>query len=315
VRTRVVVALVTAVAASITGGGMASAGVLITPTRILGGPEYVFYPSSNGTYLGWTQNSSEHPKKWNAYVSTDPGVDQTKLNQSGTGGWFGEIDTDSNEAVYQQTEGASSDIYLVGDVSDPSSRSPVSDINTGKWEWQPRLSDDHILFTRVYLRQEMERLFLYDRSATDSTLLREWRLSNRPYLLAGSLGSRYATWTFCRRICDAFIYDIAQTTTTKIPNPNDRDQYAPSVEEVHGMAYWVRSGHACGLNVGIWRAPIGDLTDTANVADFPDGIDTDYMTSPAFDTTNSRVDLIFSRVRCQTGNTDIYELQGVDTLT
>jgi hypothetical protein len=304
--------LITATVLVVFGGTSASAGVLIEPTLILGGPEYQLYANSNGTYLGWTQNSIDRPGAFHAYVSNDGGQTKSRINPAGSQGWFGDIDTDSNEAVYQQTDGGVSDLYLVADVSDPSVQTALAVPNTAKWEWQPRLSDQYVMFTRNYPRVDAYRLFLYDRGSQDLTLLLE--LSFRHSLFAGDVGSLYATWTTCRRSCAAWIYTIGTQELTKIPMVAGRHQYAAVVDEVHGNAYWVRSGDVCGRNVGIWTAPLDSLSTQTKIGALPPGIDTEWKASLEYDTVNGRIDFIFPRYNCRTEDANIYELQGVDTL-
>jgi hypothetical protein len=304
--------LITATVLVVFSAASASAGVLIEPTLILGGPEYQLYANANGTYLGWTQNSTGRPGAFHAFVSNDSGQTKTRIDPAGTQGWFGDIGADSNEAVYQQTDGAVSDLYLVDDVSDPSVQTALVVPNTTKWEWQPRLSDEFVMFTRNYERLDVYRMFLYDRATNDLTLLREVPFRNS--LFAGDIGSLYATWTICRRSCAAWIYTIGTQELTKIPMATGRNQYAPVVDEVHGNAYWVRSGDRCGQNVGIWTAPLDSLSTPARIGALPRGIDTEWKASLEFDTVNGRVDFIFPRYNCRTGDANIYELQGVDTL-
>ena len=293
------------------GSVSASAGTPITPTKILGGPEYQVEASSNGTYLGWTQNSERKPRSWHAYVSTDPVAGKTRLDAPGTNGFFGDIDTDSNEAVYQQTDGGVSDIYLVLDVSIPVP-TPLDDINTSRWEWQPRLSDQYVLFTRDYPRLGVRRLFLYDRATFLSMLLKEVAFGT--LLITGDVGSSHATWTICGRTCNAWIYDIDMQTPTKIPTVNDRPQYSPVVDEVNEKVYWVRSEPACGAGVGFWKAPLSDPSAETNIASLRAGIDTGWNASLERDIVNQRIDLIFSRHNCSTGEANIFELREVDTL-
>ena len=151
------------------------------------------------------------------------------------------------------------------------------------------------------------------RAATQGlTLLRE--VPYKQSLFEGDVGSTYATWTTCRKICAAWIYAIDTQALTKIPTTSGRSQYAPVVDEVHGTAYWVRSGDRCGQGVGIWTAALGSLNAPTKIGALPRGIDTEWKASLEFDTLNGRVDFIFPRYNCRTEDANIYELQGVDTL-
>jgi hypothetical protein len=302
--------LVAATMALFVGVVPATAGTaLITPTGVLGGPEYQYLASSNGQYMGWTQNSVRKPRSWHAYVSIDPAVSKVRLDEPGTNGFFGDIDADPNEAIYQQTDGGVSDLYFF-DVA-TLDRTPPTGINTGRWEWQPRLSDDYVLFTRDYPRAGVRRLLLYDRTTFGIKRLKEVPFGT--LLITGDVGASYATWTTCKRTCNAWIYDIdGPTTLTKIPTVNDKPQYAPVVDEVNRYVYWVRSKPACGAGVRFLKAPVATPELATRIAVLPAGFDTEWKSSLEHDTVNNRVDLIFSRYNCSTGDASIFELQAVD---
>jgi hypothetical protein len=289
-----------------------SAGTLIVPVEILGGPRYQHLPYSNVAYLGWTQNTARNPGKFQPFVSDDGGATRTKLNEAGTTGFFGDIDTDSNEIIYQQVDAGASDLYFIGAAS--LVRTPADAINSNRWEWGAKLSDTHILFTRDLPAKDKRLLLLYDRVGGSTTLIQTYRWS-RVDVWTGDVGSAYATWTTCNRSnCYAWWYDIAAVTKAKIPTLNDRPQYAPVIDEMHANAYWVRSGNACGVNVGIWKAPLASLGAPTKIADLDPAIDTDWRMSLEYDSVGGRIDLLFARYDCALEGSDLYELPGVDTI-
>ena len=309
-RTRTVV--VAATMAMLFGAVPATAGVSITPAKILGGPRYQYLPYSNVTYLGWTQNTARNPGKFQPYVSDDGGATRTKLNEASTTGFFGDIDTDTNEVIYQQIDAGLSDIYFIDAAT--LIRTPAAALNTNRWEWGAKLSDTYILFTRDIPAKNKRLLLLYDRVLDVTKLIREYRWT-RVYVWTSDVGSAYATWTTCDRSnCYAWWYDIVAGTREKIPTLNDRPQYAPVIDEIHGNAYWMRSGNACGVNVGFWKAPLTSLAAPTKIAALPSGIDTDWRMSLEYDSVGGQIDLLFARYDCATEASDLYELPGVDTI-
>ncbi len=309
-RTRTVA--VAAATAMLIGAVPASAGPLIDPVEILGGPRYQYLPYSNVTYLGWTQNSARNPGRFHPVVSDDDGATWTRINEAGTTGFFGDIATDTNEVIYQQIDAGVSDLYFIDAAT--MIRTPADALNTNRWEWGAKLSDAHILFTRDLPAKDKRLLLLYDRDLDMTTLIKAYRWS-RVDVWTGDVGSAYATWTTCNRSnCYAWWYEIAAGTREKIPTLNDRPQYAPVIDEIHANAYWVRSGNACGVNVGIWKAPLTSLGTPTKIAALPSGIDTDWRMSLEYDSVGGRIDLLFARYDCAADGSDLYELRGVGTI-
>jgi hypothetical protein len=290
----------------------ALAGGLLSPAKILGGPGLQEDPAGNGTYLGWSENSQAHPGRYNAYSSDDRGQTKQRVNRAGTRGFFGDIDQDSAEAIYQEVSHGQSDIQMI-DLATRVRTDPPSGINTSVWEWNPNSSDQYILFQRDINQTDRRQLILFDRVGQSSSTLLDVNL--RTWVYGYDVGASYATWeTLANRHWNAWIYDIAGQTKLRIPTISSRPQWAPVVDEVHGNAYWVRGArNGCGQHVRVLEAPLSSLSTPTVVAELPAGVDA-YTLSLEYDTANSRVDLLFERVTCRPFRADLYEFQGVDTL-
>ncbi len=292
--------------------GSAPAGALTGPVRVLAGPEDQSLPAANDRYLIWTQNSEAHPDQDHAYgkVLGIPG--RFRLNATGTRGYAGGFDPGQDRAIYQQIRSGASDLYLFNLETRNRSKLPTP-VNSARWEWGPRISDGFIFFARD--AQGMTSLFLYDRESQSLAKIGTWNFT-RYYVVPGAVGDRYATWTVCSPLtCNAFVFDTDTSDRMRIPSIEGRAQYAPVVDELHSMMYFVRSGQACGGSVGIWRRPLDLSTAADRLVALPAGIDTGWVMSLDADVSQDRLDLWFSRYRCAPQQGDIYELRGLDTLS
>jgi hypothetical protein len=303
----------------------ALAGVPIAPVAILTGPENQYGVHGNGTHVGWTSNTQNAPNRYHAFASADGGVTRFRLDGPGnTRGYFGDLSDDGlgppvqpQTALFQQvTFGPTqSDLYWYDLVGRTPTR--AAEIDTNQWEWAGRFSDAFILFLRDNLNQGRSRLVLFDRTGTDPPLTLADVPFGGPLVLPGDVGDRYATWTTCTvRACNAMIYDTAGPTRRRITLPANRDQYAPVVDELNGVVYWVRSKHACGATVRILSAPVAGPFDAPTVvATLPAGVDTDLAMSLRYTgaTTGDPIDLLFTRWRCGPAQGDLFQLPGVAT--
>jgi hypothetical protein len=283
------------------------AGAVTEPQRIIAGSPDQLLPSVNETYLIWTQNSVSFPNRFHAFGKLRGTTEAFRLNARGTDGWTGGIDPDQDRAIYQQIEGRSSDLYTINLGTLRRIKLPTP-INTGRWEWGPRISNAFYLFARDASLKTT--LFLYERSTKTMEKLVSLDLT-RYRTVPGSVGNRYATWTVCGPLnCSAFIRDTNTDETIRIPAPPGKARYAPVVHEAEGMVYFVRSGQTCGSGVRIMRLPVTDLgAPPVGLIALPAGVDVDLQMS--LDEVGSKVDLWFSRYLCGSQQGDIYRLRGV----
>ena len=290
------------------------AGALVPPERVLGEPGVVeFLPFANDTWLAFAQNTRTRPNRFNAYAEPLAGGTRRKLNDTRTEGFSGSFDPGTNTVIYQQMRGSSNLMFFDLDTLD---RSAVPDVNTRAWEWAPRVSSSYVLFNRDTFQNGriVTTLWLYNRNTATFQRIERFRDAN-VYTPTGSVGEEYATYTVCSlRTCRAFVYTIADQTTRRIPDVNDRPIYSPVVDEANGHLYFMRSGFGCGANAAVWRLPIDDLTATATkIADLGSGFDS-YSgvasLAPSASVIGSQ-DLYYDRVICRNAQSDVFALRDV----
>src|SRR2546427_12745069 len=129
--------------------------------KILGGRTDQFNPGANGSWIGWTANSVDSPKHYDAFVMPQPSGTRVQLNPSRQG-IFGGITPDANEAIIQQFNNNGSDLHVYDLTTLPPVEEPMPGLNTSGWEAFPAISASSILFLRQGGRAESLRL--YDRT-------------------------------------------------------------------------------------------------------------------------------------------------------
>jgi hypothetical protein len=295
------------VVAVVVGWSAAPGTAISGPIQVIAGPEDQLLSAANATYLIWTANGEAHPSRYHAYGRVRGTTKSFRLNAPGTRGWAGGLDPGDDRAVYQQIGDGGSDIYSIK-LDTRRRRKLPSPVNTAKWEWGPRISDAYILFARDAAGDTS--LFVFDRiTRTNEKLFSRDR--TRYHVVPGDVGERYATWSVCGPLtCSAHVHDTVTGVTRRIPAPDGRARYAPVVDETTGRLYFVRSGPACGAGVRLMRVPVTDLSQPQLVlASLPDGIDVDFRMT--LEPVSGRIDLWFSRVRCASGQGDVYRFRDV----
>jgi hypothetical protein len=287
----------------------APGGAVSAPQQILAGPEDQTNPSVNDTYLIWTENSVANSNRYHARGTVLGTTEAFRLNPTGTRGFAGGIDPDQDRALYQQIDGASSDLYAINLATRQRTKLPAP-INSARWEWGPRISNSFYLFARD--TSAGTTLFLYDREAKTLEGLVSRDFTH--YLSPSAVGERYATWSVCGPlICNAFVHDTETDRTRRIPTPDGKSRYAPIVLEAENLVYFVRSGDSCGSDVRIMRVPVTTLGATpTNLVTLPGGIDVDFQMSLV--RVETQVDLWFSRYRCAAMQGDLYRVRDVGLL-
>jgi len=290
-----------------------AAWALITPTKVLVMPAIQVLPFSNGTYLAYTSNSRSEPKHFNAYARRLSDGRTIRINASGTEGFEGGFDPGTNTVIYQQVKSASSDIYTFN--LDTRVRHRVGQIDTKRWEAQPRISASSITFFREYYSRSTGKpyvgMFIYSRTSGSSRLVAFSDLN----IWNGSLGDRYATYTRCGgKSCTAWVYDRRSDIQKglRIPSPNQVPQYAPVVDETNDLVFFARSGFHCGQGVRILQVPLTRLgAKPTKVAALPTGSDLDNEASLSLNAGTNMYDYLFTRVTCPYNSANIYSVQGV----
>ena len=269
--------------------------------------------NADGTiaYLAYAKNSLASPRRFNAYLRAidpaDGSFTVVKLNAVGRG-YLGGIDPPT--VVYQQIYNGRSNLKLY-DVETGKRRNPPSGINTLKWEWAPTISGSLLLFNRDDNTTVTQRVIMHDLTKTtgaETVLSKTTRSFHSTY--AGQVNGNWAVWARCTPICGVFRRDLVARTTIRLARPTNfaHDQYAPSVDS-HGTVYLARSGRACGSIVRIVRYTTGDITagrpGTA-IAQLPP--QTSLSATFARGNGNGTVDVLYDRLTCNTGRSDIYKI-------
>jgi hypothetical protein len=298
-----------------------SALAQITPVLVIGGKAQQSLGFANQTWVAWTSraNSTQHQTLSKAFARRLAGGSSIRLNPKNTQGFTGGFDPGTNTIIYQQIDLSArtnpSDLYFYD--LDTQTRAPVTEVNTKRWEWGPRISSGYILYNLDYRTNRVwhTAIELYDRSAGTTTRLASWPTGkfNPP---TGRVGETYATWTLCSSSCSAYVFDIATMTTSEIPTRDLRPQYAPVVDETNARVYYVRSAKmSCGHKVVMLRLPVADLSQTpTKIVAMPEGIDIDSTMSLATDPSTGGTDLLFSRIICRNSNEDVYEMVNVGSV-
>jgi hypothetical protein len=291
------------------------ARALITPTRVKGGRGTQVLPAVNANDFGWSSNTTAHPNHFDAFAQRKSGGAIKKVNARRTIGYMGAFDGDTSTIFYQQVKGYSSDIYT-DDFLEPGTRSPVSAINTTRWEYQPSVSPGYILFGRNDFHNPSSpwKILLYDRKDGDITVLDQATYKCR-CVFPGQVTDRYATWTRCSRSgCAVKYYDITHKTTSLVANPHGKLQYVPSVSAATGDIYFAAGGFGCGKHVGLFRWNPAEGGDPDRVATLPAGRDVYWSTFTLDGAGGTHQDVYFDRTVCG-GHyyADIYELNDADT--
>lgn len=288
-----------------------ASAALIDPVRFVHLEGSQWYAFGNAAYLAYTSNSIAHPDHWDAFARDRASGVRTKMNAARTMGFTGGFDPGTNVGIYQEINGPTSTIYFFD--LDTDIRSKVPGINTTKWEWGPRISSTYISFVRNERvnGRDFFRIYLYDRLARTRHAVAKYRI-DRIDLLNGSVGDRYATWSFCDGLsCYVVVYDTLDGSTTVLDAPKNRPQYGSVIDEASGMLYFLRSGFGCGVTVGMWQQPVDGSSAPTKIAVLPDGVDADEM-SLALNPDTLATDLLFSRAPCRrNGDVDIWSVPGV----
>jgi hypothetical protein len=288
------------------------AQALITPVKVLVEPALQWFPASDGTYLAYTTNTIEQPNTAYAKVTRLSTGATVRINAAGTEGFTGAFDPASDKVIYQQAnfKKGLSDLYF-WDLSSRS-RSKVPGVNSGLWEFGPRISSTFVTFFREFKSNGVWYTGVYLSRRSNGRLTRlAFQKSSKTSWTNGNVGDRYATWSWCNdETCYAFVYDAQTRELKKIPSKNGRPQYGPAVEERSGQVFFVRSGFGCGAEVFVYSAPAAHPgADPEKVVDLPDGIDIGTLSPAAND--SGAVDLVFDWIDCKERKRDIYALRSV----
>ena len=144
-------------------------------------------------------------------------------------------------------------------------RSAPAGVNTNRWEWQPTISGDWILYGQQWGSRPLNgRVILHDTNTAETRVLDEQIGKPRRLLFPGQVSGDFATWdryTPLAHTENVFLYQISTQTKTKIPVPTGKVQYSSSVTPT-GTVFYARSGVGCGTHVTLHEYASG--TDTCS---------------------------------------------------
>jgi hypothetical protein len=286
--------------------------VALTPEKVVGGVGTQYWPSSNGTYLAWTNDANDHS---NVYVKALPDGTPQRVNPKGTSAAYGSFVGTSNVLVYEEWgSGARGDIFFYDVDTGITTRAPAAVSRPATWDYAPMASDNYIAFVRNKWSRDgrllSHTLLLYDRLTTTMTTL-EAKVS----MDFGStfVGSTYVVWWTYQKTSKIHYWTEADGERVQ-PTTTGHDQYAGFIDETTGDLYFVRSrSNICGGAITIRRGDLG-TTDSTVLTKLPSGIDTDYVISVTLNPGSGHLDLYTLRWNCKRETGDIYALRGVDTV-
>ncbi len=255
-------------------------------------------PAADDEHIAWSQATRRSPR-WALYLQ-QPGEPRVRVNRAHTQGFSGGLDGDT--FVYQEVRRRQSNLQLY-DLVDGGRSAPPAGVNTRHWEWHPTISGDWLLFGRRSSAARADLVLLRNLVTGETRELGRLRWGKRTIAEPGQVNENYAVWFRCTPACDVFLYDITAGTTTRIPNPDRRQQYSPSITS-DGTVYFMRSGRGCGASVRLVRHPLGGPSKVLA----PLGAGRDSSRTYALEGDDGTATVLFDRVRCSTGAWDVLKL-------
>jgi len=275
---------------------------LLTPQPVVTAKGRQFNASATpgGTYLAYDQSRPGHPNQFDVYVKP-AGVRRFKVNTRGHAFGGG---IDGTTMIYQSVNHGQSDLRLFDLATH--ARSTPAGVNTKRWEFEPTISGDWILYGQEWGSRPVNgRIILHDTNTAETRILDEQIGKPKRILTPGQVNGDFATWdryTSLSRTDNVFLYQISTQTKTKIPVPTGKLQYSSSVTPT-GTVFYARSGFGCGAHVSLHEYSAG--TDTL-LTRLPSGYDS--FRTFAVDEGGGVTSLYFERFQCSTGKSHIYKL-------
>jgi Tol biopolymer transport system component len=298
---------VTAVAVVVAAGAAVAYGALLSPQPVVVRPGNQALPAAapGGAYIAYAQSRPRHPHLYDTYVKP-AGQPRWKVNTRGVS-WPGAIDSsDGTTLIYQQARRGNSDLRLI-DMS-TKVRSIPTGVNTAKWEWQPSISGDWILFGRSWGSRPVKySIVLHNESTSENRVLEVHKRRPAKVSEPGQVNGDWASWdTYTVRsgASTVRLYQISTSTTTVPRVPRGKAQYASSVL-ADGTLFFVRADRGvCGRHVQLMERSGG--TNTV-LAQLPAGYDV-FRTAAVSEGGGESTSLYFDRVSCSSGRIHIYKL-------
>jgi len=295
------VALLLACATAVALPAVAGASIA-GPSPVVATKAYEEGPAADVGWLVWTQETAKASIVW----ARPSGGTKVRITPRGTVPLTSAGGLDGTTLVYTTRpvggNGNDNDLKLYDLVTKTRTSLPGI-VNSHGWECCASISGDWIQFMRIVYPGPRRTVFLYNRTTGELRPLGQARAPVR--VQKGSVSGNWAVWIKCTRntLCSTFRYDIAAKTTTKIPNPRSRAQYAASVTD-DGTVYFAESKNIfCGDDFGIWRyLPGGPRQRLITMRRGRDIAETNPVVNA-----DSSVSVFYDREACRPGTSDIYK--------
>ena len=273
----------------------------VSLTRVLATAKQEYSASANAGWLAYAQapRRSGDPS---AYAKPS-GERAFRINEPGTFGGSTSIEIGNpilgDVVAYQQWKGANGpdNIKLYDLVSDTWLDTPDG-VNTEKSEIGPSISGNYLVFARGPKAGNPTKVILHDLTDDSQQVIDE-----AFYAYPGDVHGDWLVWQRCERACRIMRYQISTQERSSVKTPRaGTESYSPVIDD-DGTVFFLRSGPACGLNVRIYRAPVGGNLSTHYR--FPDRVD-GYLNEVT--ELNGFSHIYFSRYECRRDDWDIYRL-------
>jgi hypothetical protein len=289
----------------------ASSSAAVSPTPVKVNPNTnAWFPAASVDHLAWEQYSSG---QYSIVQQSRGGGSPSKVNASGTSGYNSSPVAGTETIIYQQAA-ASSDLYLYNFNSGNRSKLP-SKVDSKNWEYYPVASTTYVAFMR--LTSTSRTLLLFNRNTGKLTEIESIKPRCGSCLRPTWVGSTHLIYQKCSKsfVCKLLVWTKGGSTQT-IPNPNGSPytQYSGAMDEAIGDIYYFRSTTWCGLFVEIRRTNLSNLSSFTTIYDVPEGTDGNELSLAPDVLTPTDTDLLFSQYDCIANDSDIYQIESVNTL-
>ena len=182
-------------------------------------------------------------------------------------------------------------------------------VNTGRWEWDPSVSGDWLLFARrnFSVRPESDRILLYNMVSEELRVLAEATGNPDIDLRVGQVNGDYAVWDRCvpsHHVCGIVRYQISTGQRLFVPRPTGRVNYAASVSSA-GDVFFARSSWTCGsyVNLRRWTPGVAEVQLVA----LRKGQEVSNSTF-VYDAPGGGMRFMYARTPCTNVEFDLYEV-------
>jgi hypothetical protein len=263
-------------------------------------PALEIEPAGAPGALAWAQASPSRPNAFAVFARR--GGPAFRVSRSGRRAfvWGGAID--GNDLVYSEFGGATANLWFFDLVTKQRTALPAG-VNTSVSESGASLSGDWLLFRSTRFSTSTERIILHNLDTAEHRVLAT--AVGSKYAQPGTVAGDYATWIRCPtfRTCRAFLYHIPTATTTAVPNPNSRSQYAVSTTST-GAVYFAESTNIdCGVGRRLLRYDSGGRELLVVFGPRQDPAITSPLVHP-----NGSTTIFYDRFNCRTGASNLYKV-------